>query len=128
MWLSEKAAEGAREAEPGAEIGLVTSGGVRPSVMLGGEMRRLETASPGGFYWAPARGEQVLVTRCGDELFVTGALGQAPELSAGEVCVKNGGACMRLFADGRIELCGTVNVKGMLLLNGVDIRKLLSPI
>lgn len=128
MWLSEKAALGARESEPASEVGVVTAGGQAPSVMLGGEKRRVEIASPKGIYWAPARGDQVVVTRCGDELFVTGALGGAPEVSADEVCLKSGESSVRLYADGRIELSGEVNVKGTLLLNGVDIRALLSPL
>lgn len=127
MWLSERAALGSREAEPGAEVGTVTAGGTRPSVMLGGEKRRLEIVSPGGIFWAPVQGEQVVVTRCGDEQFVSGVLRGAPELRPGEVCVKNGAGCVRVYADGRLELEGTVNVKGQLLLNGVDILELTSP-
>ena len=126
MWLSEKAALGTREGEPASEIGVVTAGGQRPSVMLGGEKRRVEVVSPGGVYWAPAEGRQVVVTRCGDELFVTGALGGASELRAGEVRLESGGTSVCLRADGRMELRGEVNVVGTLLLNGVDIRKLLS--
>lgn len=126
MWLSERAALGARESASDSEIGVVTAGGQSPSVMLAGEQRKLEVASPGGIFWTPARGEQVVVTRCGDELFVTGALGTAPEMSTGELCLKSGKASVRLSPDGNIELRGTVNVAGTLLLNGVDIRALLS--
>lgn len=125
MWLSERAALGARESEPAAEIGVVTSGGARPSVMLGGERRRMETASPGGLRWMPVEGEQVIVTRCGDELFVTGSLSGAPKRTGG-LYLENGNACICLNADGKIELRGEVNVVGSLMLNGVDIRKLLS--
>lgn len=121
MWLSEKAALGSRESEPGAEIGSVTAGGTRPSVMLGGERRRLEIVSPGGIFWAPVQGEQVLVTRCGDEELVSGALRSPPELMPGEVCVRSGSSCVRVYADGRIELDGVVNVVGELQLNGVNI-------
>ncbi len=126
MWLSEKAALGSRESEPGAEIGTVTAGGVRPSVMLGGEKRRLEIVSPGGIYWAPMQGEQVLVTHCGDEEFVSGALRTSPELVPGEVCVRTGAGCVRVYASGKIELEGTVDVKGTLLLNGVNILSYMS--
>lgn len=125
MWLSEKAALGARESEPGAEIGAVTAGGVRPSVMLGGEKRRLEIVSPGGIFWAPAQGEEVLVTRCGDEQFVSGVLQSPPELAPGEVCVRTGSGCVRVRADGAIELYGTVNVVGELRLNGVNILSMM---
>ncbi len=128
MWLSERAALGSRESEPASEIGVVTAGGQRPSVMLGGEKRAVEVASPGGVYWAPVEGEHVIVTRCGDELFVTGALGGAPEVRAGEVCLESGGSCICLHGNGKLELRGEVNVEGTLLLNGVDIRKLLSPL
>lgn len=125
MWLSEKAALGSRESEPGAEVGTVTAGGARPSVMLGGERRRLEVASPGGIFWAPVQGEQVLVTRCGDEEFVSGALRSPPELAPGEVCVRTGSSCVRVFADGRIELYGVVNVVGELQLGGVNILSMM---
>lgn len=127
MWLSEKAALGSREAEPSAEVGMVTAGGTRPSVMLGGEKRKLEIVSPGGVFWAPVQGEQVMVARCGDEEFVSGALRASPELAPGEVCVKSGSGCVRVHADGKIELEGTVNVVGALLINGVDIFSMLSP-
>ena len=128
MWLSEKAALGSREREPGAEVGTVTAGGARPSVMLGGERRKLEIVSPGGIYWTPVQGEQVLVTRCGDEEFVCGALrGQnPPELMPGEVCVRAGNSRVRVFADGRIELDGVVNVVGELQLNGANILSYIS--
>lgn len=123
MWLSEKVALGSRSDGPGAEIGTVTSGGTRPSVMLGGERRKLELVSPGGVYWAPAQGDEVLVTHCGDEDFVSGALQDknAPELAPGEVCIRSGNSRVRVFADGRIELEGTVDVKGELRLNGANI-------
>lgn len=126
MWLSQKAALGSREAEPDAEVGVVTAGGTRPSVMLGDEKRALEIAAPGGVFWAPAAGEQVVVTRCGDERFVSGALRAAPLLGPGEVYVSGGDSSVYLRADGSIELRGTVNVAGTLLLNGVDIRSLIS--
>ena len=126
MWLSEKAALGARESGPGAELGTVTAGGGRPSVMLAGERRRLEVVSPGGVFWAPVQGEQVMVTHCGDEEFVSGALRASPELLPGEVCVKTGMGCVRVYADGKIELEGTVDVKGTLLLNGRNILSYMS--
>lgn len=121
MWLSEKAALGSRENGPGAEVGTVTAGGVRPSVMLGGEKRRLEIVSPGGIYWAPAQGEQVLVSHCADEDFVSGAVRTPPELSPGEVCIRTGASCVRVYPNGKIVLEGTVDVRGTLLLNGANI-------
>ncbi len=130
MWLSEKAALGSRESEPGAEIGTVTEGGVRPSVLLGSERRGLEIVSPGGIFWAPMLNDQVLVTHCGDEDFVSGTLQSrnAPALVPGEVCIKTGDGRVRVFADGKIELEGTVNVKGTLLLNGINILAYMSSI
>jgi len=125
MWLSEKAAQGTREPEPCAEIGVVTSGGARPSVMLDGEKRAVELLSPGGVFWAPAEGEQVVITRCGGELFVSGSLRGNAALRPGELCLDSGGGRIFLRPDGNIELAGTVNVKGLLLLNGVDIRKMM---
>ena len=126
MWLSEKTALGARETPAPADVGVVTAGGACPSVLLGGEKRKLDVAAPGGVFWAPVHGEQVVVSRCGDELFVTGALADPPDLKPGELCLKCGQASVRLSPNGSVELSGTVNVTGTLLLNGVDIRTLIS--
>lgn len=126
MWLSEMAALGGRETAPACETGVVTIGGEKPSVLLAGEKRGVSVASPGGFIWRPAAGQQVLVAQCGGEYFVTGVADQkAPDgAQAGEVYIKTDSASVKLGADGTIELTGKVNVRGELYLNGVNILSL----
>lgn len=126
MWLAEKAASGGGAAET-AEIGVVTIGGDRPSVMLGGEKRNVELLVFPGMSWKPAAGEQVLVLRAGEEYFVCGTPGAegGNGLAAGELRLKSRGASVTVKNSGGIELRGDVNVVGRLLVNGVDIQNLL---
>ena len=126
MWLAEKAASGGGAAET-AEIGVVTIGGDRPSVMLGGEKRNVELLVFPGISWKPAAGEQVLVLRAGEEYFVCGAPGaeSGNGLSAGELQLKSRGASVTVKNDSGIELRGDVNVVGKFFINGVDIQNLL---
>ena len=126
MWLAENAASGGGAAET-AEIGVVTIGGDRPSVMLGGEKRNVELLVFPGMSWKPAAGEQVLVLRAGEEYFVCGTPGaeSGNGLAAGELRLKSRGASVTVKNSGGIELRGDVNVVGRLLVNGVDIQNLL---
>ena len=122
MWLAEKTASGGGAAEA-AEIGVVTIGGDRPSVMLGGEKRNVELLVFPGLSWKPAAGEQVLVLRAGDEYFVCGAPGaeSGNGLAAGEIRLKSRGASVTVRNSGGIELRGDVNVVGKLSVNGVEV-------
>ena len=122
MWLAEKAASGGGAAET-AEIGVVTIGGDKPSVMLDGERRNVELLVFPGLSWKPAAGQQVLVLRAGEEYFVCGAPGAegGEGLAAGELCLKSRGASVTVRNGGEIELRGDVNVVGKLSVNGVEI-------
>lgn len=125
MWLAERAASGIGTAEA-AEIGVVTIGGDKPSVMLGGEKRNVELLAVPGLAWKPAAGEQVLVLRAGEEYFVCGVPGaDGGALAAGEICLRSRGAGVTVKNDGSIELQGNVNVGGSLLINGVDVGQAL---
>ena len=127
MWLAERAASGGGATEA-VEIGVVTIGGNKPSVMLGGEKRNMELLGIPGLSWTPAAGEQVLVLRAGDEYFVCGTPGAqgGSGIAAGEVCLKSRGASVTVKNDGGIELCGDINIDGSFSINGEDIYLLLA--
>ena len=92
-------------------------------MMLGGEKRDVELLVFPGLSWKPAAGEQVLVLRAGDEYFVCGVPGaeSGDGLAAGELRLKSRGASVTVKNDGGIELRGSVNVVGSLLINGANI-------
>ena len=128
MWLSERAA-GRAGGGVRAEVGTVTVGGRDPAVLLDGESRNLGRISPGGLSWMPAVGDEVLVLETGDgERWILGAAdGGIPSLRDGEVCLRCGGAWLKLGQDGSISaegdlhLNGDVYITGRLYLNGVEI-------
>ena len=65
MWITDRQV---REdlTEPAAELGLVSlSGG--GAVTLAGERRNVVLCLPGGYHWAPRRGETVLVVKSGPD-------------------------------------------------------------
>ena len=128
MWLSERAASGGGTAEA-AEIGVVTIGGDKPSVMLDGERRDVELLVFPGLSWKPAAGQQVLVLRAGEEYFVCGAPGTegGEGLAAGELRLKSRGASVTVKNSGEIELRGSVNVVGDLSVNGAEVRPIPGP-
>ena len=118
MWLSRRERSG-RADQGGAERGFVTLEGVRPAVYAQGERRSLPVYGPGGYFWAPALGEQVLVVKLGDggeQPCVAGRL-MEEELEPGEVLIRadRGAASIRLTRDGALELNGRGKI------NGVDI-------
>ena len=123
MWLSEKAAMGTRSEEAALDIGVVTKSGVRPSVMLEGERRSVETVVFAGARYSPKVGEQVLVARCGGEYFAVGTVSAASggALGTQEIRIETGGASIHIMPNGNIELSGEVNIDGNLYLNGVNI-------
>lgn len=113
MWM---ASQQGREllAEPAAELGEVTLSGAAPGVALAGERRNVTVCAPGGYRWAPARGDTVLVIKCGAEQTpcVAGAV-QDSDLEPGEICLSAAqGAEIRLTPAGEIRLTGRVTVNG----------------
>lgn len=129
MWISERSARGERQDE-GISIGRVSLGGVKPAVLVGGELRQTELVCP-GLLWLPRVGEEVLVLTSGegDCLVLGGVAGTAgQQLEPGEICLTNGvGAEIRLRSDGtivlsgRVRIQGTLEVEGGLLINGVEV-------
>ena len=107
MWLAERV--GAQtDTAPDIRIGRVTIGGKKCAVMLDGEIRNVEVASPKGYSWTPEKGDEVLVLKSEGEWFIIAA-------TAGTGVGKNG-----------VELCGEVNVNGTLKINGIDIMSLIN--
>lgn len=113
MWM---ASQQGREllAEPAAELGQVTLSGPAPGVALAGERRNVTVCAPGGYRWAPAQGDTVLVIKCGAEQApcLAGTV-QENDLEPGEICLSAAsGAEIRLTPDGEIRLTGRVTVNG----------------
>ena len=124
MWLSEQRRRQTVEDRP-AELGVVTLTGEAPAVWLTGERRALPVLGPGGYYWRPAEGDQVLVIKAGpdgEQPCVAGIpCGWPEELSPGDVGIFAGEAAVVLKAN------GTVDLRGEVMLNGVLLEELFEP-
>lgn len=120
MWISERISKAAAAEAENVSLGRVTIGGSSAGVLTDGEARGVAVVSPGGYVWAPAVGQSVLVMKSGGESFILGQTGTEQVEEAGEVYIKsNGGAAVRLKNTGEIVLEGTVEIKGNLIVNGV---------
>lgn len=122
MWLSRQSRQPSRWDSP-AELGTVTLGGNPAGVYLSGERRNLPVIAPGGYYWRPAAGQQVLVLKAGTDGELPCVAGvhtsNCPEtLQAGDLLLTTGKASVRIGADGSLDL------RGKLLLNGTPIEDL----
>ena len=127
MWIS-KAVSLSRAAEregASTDMGVTTIGGASASVLTRGEQRALEVFAPGGLVWRPRAGDTVLVLRGGvggQEQCVVAAdtAAAAPEdLAPGELFLfSDGGASIRLRADGAIAVKGPVSLEGDLAVSG----------
>ena len=102
MWLSER--KGFKKND--AISGSVTLSGDKCAVMGYSEHRGIEIYSPGGYFWRPCVGDDVLVIKDG------GILGRKIEndgLLPGEVCIRSaGGAEIRLLNDGTVHIKGEI--------------------
>jgi len=129
MWLSEKK-DGQNTGSCSAAVGIVTIGGVKPSVLVEGEVRNADMISCGAGL-VPKAGDEVLLIRNSDgESIAVGKVGAVPPLETenGEVYITNrSGGVIRLNNSGEIELSGTIIIRGLaqiegqLLINGTDI-------
>lgn len=122
MWLSQQLSRGGERSAGGISTGRVTISGDTASVMLEGERRELPLACPGGMIWSPAVGDEVLVLRSDEgERFVMGHTGDgATKAAPGELILRSGANSLRIGKNG-IELEGTLNINGRLVLNGLDV-------
>ena len=115
-----------RRERDGCESGTVTVYDRGYGVLGEGEIRGVGLCCPGGYLWRPALGQRVLVVKTGpgpDTGKVIGAeQAAAPvEPEAGEVCIYSPTACVWLKNDGSIQLRGTVDVVGLLRVNGLPV-------
>ena len=113
MWMARPRGQSLL-AEPAAQTGQVTLAGTQTGVGLEGERRDLPLFGPGGYYWSPRRGDQVLVIKTGpEEAPALVGVRQTEDLEPGEVFLSAAeGAGIRLKPDGTIALVGTITVNG----------------
>lgn len=121
MWLSEQRKK--RPARSAGEIGDVTLAEDTLAVELESERRGMEVYAPGGYRWRPAVGQQVLVLKAEGEPKVVGVPVDGAGLAPGETALENGGAWIRLGADGGIRLGPQVQVEGSLYIDGQELSQ-----
>lgn len=91
------------------------------SIYLEGERREVPVYGPGGYFWRPRNGQQVLVLKAGSEReqdCIIGCQMETEGMSPGEVRITSGAGELRLGTDGRVALTGKV------LINGVELTEL----
>lgn len=122
MWMARQQGQEFLE-EHTADCGQVTVDGPALAVALAGERRQVGRWLPGGYHWAPSRGDTVLVVKSGAEgsPCLVGTQ-DAEALEPGEVMLSTvQGVGIRLTPDGRILLKGPVAVEGSLTVNGQEV-------
>ena len=113
MWMARPRGQSLLE-EPAAQTGPVTVDGILVGVGLEGERRDVALFGPGGYHWAPGRGDQVLVVKTGpEEAPALVGVRQEDDLEPGEVFLSVAeGAGIRLKPDGTIALTGKITING----------------
>lgn len=99
-----------------ADCGRVTLEGDPAGVYMGGERRWMPVYSPGGYFWKPAKEEQVAVLHMGAEQeapCVIGRVQEEPEdrLTAGDVLISGNGTKLKLSRWG-LDVTGEMSVNG----------------
>ena len=119
MWISRRDRPDVKR-EALAEDGQVTIED-RVGVYAEGERRNLTVYGPGGYFWRPGVGQQVLVLKLGqqgEQPCVAGAELAETEWTPGEVMLYSDGASITLRNNGRVEIRGKVHISGDLYVNG----------
>lgn len=118
MWISQRGRVIGRQ-EHDARVGVVTAQGELAGVYTDGHQRQLPVAAPGGYRWKPQNGQQVLVIKTGADAESACIAAQqetaSNDLKPGEVELYGQGCSVKLDADGRIHIQGTVLVNGVAL-------------
>ena len=115
MWTSERS-RNLPVREAAAELGTVTLGGDPAGVSLGGERRWMPVYSPGGYFWKPAKDEQVAVLHMGAEQEAPGVVGRVQdetgeELEVGDVLISGNGTRLLLNRWG-LDVTGEMTING----------------
>ena len=121
MWLGKQSAERMAQSQP--DVGLVTISGDEAGVYTNLERRKVTSYAPGGYFWLPQEGENMLFVRTmhGEDC-IAGAeqTARPPQLQPGEVMVrsKDDAAHLWLRNNGTIEIKGNVSVAGSVSVSG----------
>ncbi len=113
MWLAREKRR--QSGSAGALTGPVTVPGDPAGAWLEGERRGVAVYAPGGYHWAPAMGDEVLVLKAGEsgeKPCAVGVCAPAEGLEPGEVMLRAGRCSLKLGLDGTIEVTGTLKVNG----------------
>ena len=120
MWIGKEMARATRPREDSTavDLGITTIGGTSVAAETRGEDRDLPVYGPGGYFWQPKAGDQVLVIKggvSGDEQCVAGTAQVEPpeDMEPGDICLSNGAASIYLHASGRIDIDGTLYINGV---------------
>ncbi|WP_298033654.1 hypothetical protein [uncultured Dysosmobacter sp.] len=123
MWVSKQMKPAVPTAD--ADLGVTTIAGDSVGVVTRGEVRALPVYGPGGYVWLPENGAAVLVIKGGpggEEQCVSGMKQrEIPRgMEPGEVFLYGPGEnSVYLKRDGTIQLRGTVDIQGALIVNGL---------
>lgn len=119
MWIGKEMAKATRPREDSTavDLGVTTIGGESVAVETRGEDRDLPVYGPGGYFWQPKAGDQVLVIKggvSGDEQCVAGAAQVEPpeDMEPGDIYLSSGEASIYLHANGRIDIEGDLYING----------------
>ena len=117
MWMGRQLSR--RNRETPSDTGVVSAAGEKLCVVSDGELRRLSVYAPGGYRWAPAAGQDVLVLKNG--AVISALQDDTPEPGSVELFAP-GGTLIRLKPGGEIEVEGDVTLQGSLQVKGnVDV-------
>ena len=133
MWLAQRSERESKAGAAAAEVGTVTLPGNPSAVYLSGERRQVPLFAPGGYYWRPASGQELLVIKTGEEGELPCAVGcrtQKPptELKNGEIALSAGKSSLVLRTEGETEVNGTLSVTGGLTVNGETLESMVTRI
>ncbi len=125
MWLSQQRRDLTRR-ENTVETGPVTLSGDPAGVYLSGERRSVSVYSPGGYQWAPAPGQEVLVLKAGAD-------GESPcTVGARQKDTPQPGEVRLSSADQRVQIHltqnGRLELRGSLIINGLQLTELIRQI
>ncbi len=114
MWLSRR--QNAPGKAPGTALtGTVTLPGDPAGAWLEGERRGVAVFAPGGYHWAPAAGEEILVLKAGEngeQPCAVGVPAEAEGLLPGQVLIRTGKSAILLDPEGTVKLTGAFMVNG----------------